>query len=101
MSGFYTMVCFFTCPHFPQSSCTYLSSTHTGNSFLHQEYFSTNTANSKVFLNNHHLFNIHKYSISKLLSFTRGRATNTGTTVAAIMLALWVIVYEHELVDNR
>lgn len=56
----------------------------TGNSFLYPEYFSVNTANSKALSNNRRPFSIHKFSISKVLSFDRSRPTNTGTTVAAI-----------------
>ncbi len=60
-----------------------------------------NTANSKAFSTNRRLFSIHKFGISKVLSFDRSRPTNTGTTVAIIMLVLWVRVYEYELLDNR
>ena len=73
----------------------------TGNSFLHPEYSSVNTANSKAFSTDRRLFSIHKFGISKVLSFARSRSTNIGTTVAYIMLVLWVMVYEYELVDNR
>lgn len=73
----------------------------TGNSFLHPEYSSVNTANSKALSNNRHPFSIHKFSISKVLSFDRSRPTNTGTTVAIIMLVLWVRLYEYEFVDDR
>jgi len=60
----------------------------TGNSFLYPEYFSVNTANSKALSNNRRPFSIHKFSISKVLSFNRSRSTNTGTTIANIMLVL-------------
>lgn len=100
MSGFYTMACFFYMPILVGRPFNE-SYNQTGNSFLHPEYFSVNTANSKALSNNRRPFSIHKFSISKVLSFDRSRATNTGTTVAIIILVLWVRVYEYELVDNR
>jgi hypothetical protein len=69
--------------------------------FPKPEYSSVNTANSKALSKNRRPFSIHKFSISKVLSFDRSRFTNTGTTVAIIMLVLWVRVYEYELVYNR
>ncbi len=100
MSGFYTMACFFYMPILVGRPFNEPLN-QTGNSFLHPEYFSVNTANSKALSNNRRPFSIHNFSISKVLSFDRSRPTNTGTTVAIIMLVLWVRVYEYELVDNR
>jgi len=100
MSGFYTMAFFFYMLILPAKSFNE-SLNQTGNSFLHPEYLSMNTANSKALSNNRRPFSIHKFSISKVLSFGRSRFTNSGTTVAIIMLVLWVRVYEYELIGNR
>jgi len=94
------MAFFFYMPILPAKSFSKLLN-QTGNSFLNPEYSSVNTANSKALSTNRHLFGIHKFSVSKVLSFNRSRSTNTGTTVAIIMLVLWVRVYEYELVDDR
>ncbi len=55
-------------------------------------------------MNNRNLFSIHKFSISKQLSFTRGRAANTGTTVATIILywlyGLWCMNTNLLTIDN-
>jgi hypothetical protein len=87
MSGFYTIACFFYMPILVGRPFNEPLN-QTGNSFLYPEYFSVNTANSKALSNNRRPFSIHKFSISKVLSFNRSRPTNTGTTIANIMLVL-------------
>lgn len=95
------MACFFYMPTLPTRPFNEPLNP-TGNSFLHPEYFSVNTANSKALSNNSHLYDIHKSSIWKVLSPYRGCSTNTGTTVAIIcwLYGLWCMNTNLLTIDN-